>query len=567
MFDLDKIDQCFPKKSYRPQQRECIEYIVNQFNSDKKTVVLECPTGSGKSAIAMTIANMVSSSYYLTSSKQLQDQLLDDYDDIVVLKGRNAYPCTYWSRRYSILRDRKMMTSNELATIISQNPTCDNGYCKRGLRGDEHTGKASCKQCFTSNGQLPGELTELPLGMTHSACPYFEKLFDAVKARKVVMNFNNFVAQTSIQRFGVRDLLIIDEAHNQESILMDLVSATLSDYRLKKFNIKIPEYDTVAKYIKWVNDNKIRDLLVTVCEELKCSGVSTYNEIDSITNMIKSYDSVINKIDNNTYGDEWIVQYEDLGTYRKVIFKPVYVQNYANDILYKYANKVLMLSATILDGNVFCNSLGIERYDAALKRIGNNFPVENRLIHFDPVCKLTGGKTQSAVWMPKVIKKVNELVRKYKGKKGIIHTHNFAIHKALLEGCDSDVRCRFLDQNNFSDKTDMLAYHAKCDDTVIVAPAMHEGLDLKDDLSRFQIIAKIPYPNFYSDKQLARRKELDPKYYDWLTALKLVQSVGRSIRSNTDYADTYIIDESFKDVMKYNSSMFPKWFKEAIRGL
>jgi Rad3-related DNA helicase len=29
--------------------------------------------------------------------------------------------------------------------------------------------------------------------------------------------------------------------------------------------------------------------------------------------------------------------------------------------------------------------------------------------------------------------------------------------------------------------------------TVLISPSLHLGLDLKDDLSRFQIITKVPY--------------------------------------------------------------------------
>ena len=113
-------------------------------------------------------------------------------------------------------------------------------------------------------------------------------------------------------------------------------------------------------------------------------------------------------------------------------------------------------------------------------------------------------------------------------------------------------------------KEEMLAEHARRPNGIIVAPAMHEGLDLKGDLSRFQIIAKVPYPNFFDDKQLARRVELDRRYLVWLVALKLVQSYGRSIRSAEDWAHTYIIDGAIDRFLKEADKMLPPWFKEAI---
>jgi Rad3-related DNA helicase len=94
---------------------------------------------------------------------------------------------------------------------------------------------------------------------------------------------------------------------------------------------------------------------------------------------------------------------------------------------------------------------------------------------------------------------------------------------------------------------------------------MHEGLDLVGDLSRVQLICKIPWPNFFENKQLARRVELDRRYLIWITALKLLQSSGRSVRSETDWAHTYVLDGGFEDFIQDAGSMIPKWFLEAIQ--
>jgi Rad3-related DNA helicase len=39
-----------------------------------------------------------------------------------------------------------------------------------------------------------------------------------------------------------------------------------------------------------------------------------------------------------------------------------------------------------------------------------------------------------------------------------------------------------------------------------------------------------------TDKVIKERMNLDQKWYGWLTALKMVQSIGRSVRSKTDWA-------------------------------
>ena len=43
---------------------------------------------------------------------------------------------------------------------------------------------------------------------------------------------------------------------------------------------------------------------------------------------------------------------------------------------------------------------------------------------------------------------------------------------------------------------------------VLISPSLHIGLDLKDDLSRFQIITKVPYPN-KSDRWTNAKRKVD----------------------------------------------------------
>jgi Rad3-related DNA helicase len=100
--------------------------------------------------------------------------------------------------------------------------------------------------------------------------------------------------------------------------------------------------------------------------------------------------------------------------------------------------------------------------------------------------------------------------------------------------------------------------------TILLSPSMAEGVDLKDDSSRFQIICKIPYP-FLGDKLVKKRMNKWKWWYPLQTAKKIVQSVGRSIRNESDYADTYILDADWIKFFSRNKSLFPPEFKNSIR--
>jgi Rad3-related DNA helicase len=87
-------------------------------------------------------------------------------------------------------------------------------------------------------------------------------------------------------------------------------------------------------------------------------------------------------------------------------------------------------------------------------------------------------------------------------------------------------------------------------------------VDLKHDISRFQIVPKVPYLSLGS-KAIQYKREQDPRWYDWRTAIRLIQSFGRSVRADDDYARTYIVDGSFQDLWNRVGGMIPEYIEEA----
>ena len=99
--------------------------------------------------------------------------------------------------------------------------------------------------------------------------------------------------------------------------------------------------------------------------------------------------------------------------------------------------------------------------------------------------------------------------------------------------------------------------------TVILSPSMTEGVDLSGDISRFQILCKIPYP-YLGDKLVSKRMNKWPWWYPLQTTKTIVQSVGRSVRNEEDFAVTYILDSDWEFFYKINRSLFPNDFKSCI---
>src|SRR5437899_33634 len=90
----------FPLAKMRPGQEEALEAIERAYREGKRGIIIEAPTGSGKSAIAIAAAGWAvqlgvgkgesPGAYILTPQKQLQDQYMRDFErgGLVQLKGR-----------------------------------------------------------------------------------------------------------------------------------------------------------------------------------------------------------------------------------------------------------------------------------------------------------------------------------------------------------------------------------------------------------------------------------------------------------------------------------------------
>jgi len=535
--------ECFPYPEFRNNQAETIDNILKQ-SGDKKYVIIEAPTGSGKSAIGYTVGTYLNDYYYITAQKILQSQLSADFGEdgvwadepMVELKGRNAYECIFYKKATTqggLETTKEKM--DEYRRKAEEYIDCSVGECKKHR-------KSKFKYC-------------------EKECPYYIQFNAATRARAVLMNFHSFLFQTEFvkTKWPKKELLIIDEAHNAEQVLMDFISFSFADL---SYDFKIPKLDTAEEYYMFFEDIELSEIIDSNLREVIQEG-DTKKEEYWIQQRTK-YKQFAQSISSH----EWIPRWEEKEIskggkkYRVVELKPLYISDFAYSLLFCKAEKVLLMSATILDVNIMCRSLGIPRSQVYAKRLGSDFPVENRPIYYQP-CGSMSFKTKNAT-LPRIMKEIEKLIEKHSDERGIIHTHNFEIAKYIQTNGSRDLKHRIFMQTEYSSKDIMLEQHAKSDNGIIIAPAMHEGLDLKNDLARFQIICKVPYPGIGDNPQLKMRMDIDNNYYQYLTALKLVQSYGRAIRSNKDWAKTYILDENFRTFYERSARMLPSWFKEAI---
>jgi Rad3-related DNA helicase len=252
----------------------------------------------------------------------------------------------------------------------------------------------------------------------------------------------------------------------------------------------------------------------------------------------------------------WVVDGADGG----ITFKPLNIDVYAKDRLFKYADVCLFMSATILDQDLFCKWLGINPEEVYYLSIKSAFPASERPVHL----KTVGPMSQRAIkrTAPKTIPILEKIIEHHKYEKGLIHTHNYKCQQYIMKHIKDK---RLIDHKSTDREYKLRLFEKSKDPLVLVSPSMSEGVDLPYEKCQFQVIYKIPFP-YLGDQQIKNRKAQDPKWYAYKTVMTLVQAYGRGMRAEDDYCETYILDSNIRMLMtgRMYRDLIPPFFKEAI---
>ena len=88
-----QVSKNFPFPQKRQRQDHILKEICDAFNSGYKRIILEAPTGFGKSPLAVSFALTLGTSYICTSTKDLQSKYANDFSYLKVAKGKSNFPC------------------------------------------------------------------------------------------------------------------------------------------------------------------------------------------------------------------------------------------------------------------------------------------------------------------------------------------------------------------------------------------------------------------------------------------------------------------------------------------
>lgn len=523
-----RIESEFPAETYRGAQRHALDDIRAAFEAGNDIVLVRAPTGSGKSLLARAIAGCARrageaepgqsiGAYYTTPQvSQLDDVATDPLlDDLSVIRGKGNYSC---------------VLPGETTTPVDRAP------CARETGFD----------CPVKH-----------------RCPYFSDRDLAANRPIAAMTLAYFMQTAGSEVFGQRDVLVIDEAHG------------LADWAEMYATIElgpdtVPVWDrTPAPEVTGVDGAiEYADTLASVCDrkrhELQREPELNATETaarDRLAELVGDLTWFVTDARDPESATTWITDQHG-GDGSALTIKPMNPERYLTHTVWDRAASFALLSATILNKDAFCRQTGLDPSRVALIDVEHTFPVENR-----PLFDVTQGKMtyeRRDETLPKIARLLVRLMQHHSGEKGIVHCHSYAIAEqleTLLSDFGVEERVR---SHEREDRDAVLSSWKRDTSTVLLSVKMEEALDLVDDLARWQVLCKAPFPNT-RDSRVASR--LDDGLWGWYYRNALgtvIQACGRVVRSPSDYGATYLADDSLLDLFERARSDVPPWFKAQI---
>lgn len=557
-----------PLFSYRPGQKEAVCDILYAWLHDADDIILDAPTGTGKSIIALSVAGVLNKyfhkeGYILISDLSLMEQYDKDltkyFPNWALLKGQQNYTCTQNGLPFT------------------------SGICQLN----------NCK----SYGDIAQKYSECS-----KSCEYIQLRQKAVSSPILVCTYSFWLLQQNYVKqrvenppFGDRDFIICDEAHKLQSIVQSHFSPKFGKEDFTKIlavknsidNARAgewKEYTDLRNEIFSETDNgKVIKLLNKYCALLSELTFKTENirrEIvkcaKDIGHMGKEDQAILracNFVDSHyeTFM-EYIDIIDNIGEYALVkndSEKDVITFNCLDEsyLMTKYfrsnCGKRMYMSATIGDPEAFSHDVAITGKKFYL-RMPSVFNYTMSPIFFVKDYELSYRKKEYS--LPYIIRMIDGALNMYKDYRGIIQTGSYAFAKALKDGLSKENAKRIILYEDSTSKSESLELYKLSENRVLVGPSLVEGLSFDDDLCRFQIIMKVPYPSL-TDKFISAKMNYDKQWYSNTTAISILQGVGRGVRNMNDWCVTFIVDGCFLRLFQMSYKMFPPEFCQRIKVL
>lgn len=525
----------------RQAQVDALNFIYDAIVTGYEDIVIAAPTGIGKTGIGaafsfwantLKVDGWASGSYYLVTQKMLQEQLERDFSRFTNfyerlsggLKSAADYPCDTF------------------------------GTC--GIGGLQQNSPIKCRKRSSSNRQ----------------CPYLTAKLRFDQSAMAVTNYPYiFTEHTHVKKLPGRVGLVADECHTLERQITSFIEVTVDDESLQRWAPqlkRLTKMDTLPEFKDWLSTRYVDaltsrlEMLTQQLAEESYAKKSTIQEHTSLDNHLKRTQTFCARLESDSSG--WIYWQESDKDRLKSIAKPISAAPYVSELIGEMAAVRLYMSAYPGPKSTFCRNLGLDPKATAWLELDSPFPAENRPVNIFDVGSM--GRRDQERTLPALMKAISIILDGHADEKGIVHCNSYSLGKQIYDFIRAGKHAaRVIFPVNADQRRNAMQTHRSSKvATVIISPSMAEGYSFDDDLARFQIIAKVPYP-YLGDKQVAARKEQDPDWYIMHTVMTILQACGRVVRSETDFGSTYILDSDFRRLLDNHPQFFPDWFTKSFK--
>ena len=497
----------------------------------------------------------------VTASKHLQTQYAEDFEILMPVKGKSNFPC------YKTM-NQKEINLQESEEAMRQGITCDKGECEEKdkdgkIRNCEFKPYIRDFEAKANAGSTFGELV----------CPYYEQKFAALISKHSLWNYHSYfqIIKYNQRTYGdylKRGVSIFDEAHSIEDQIIQFIGIDITEKYVTECGISIESYDLsdIKMIIRLLDD--MVDYYAREEKEIRESRAFQLNpDYERISRLDQNFQRFMKaKIEIESKPENFIINKPFFvgEKFKSITIKPLDISQYVQQFFVTPFQ--IFMSATI-DKESFCENMGIPPDQVAMVDTPHSpFPVENRKIEFLNIAGLaynTSRETEN-----KVISKIDEILSKHKEERGLILTSSKARCTNITASLspENKKRIRICHARNKDGKTqdDVIKEHSESKNGVLLSSSLWQGVDLKDDLSRFQIIAKVPYAN-HTERWVAAKRKRYSRWYTSQTLIKLLQGFGRSIRNEKDWAITYVLDSAVQRLLMESRSMVPKAYYDVLK--
>lgn len=518
----------------RDNQLQIISDIVSAYvDSKKKNVILCAGTGIGKSIIAAVVAEVLKNlnstnlaAIYMSSTNSLVDQYTDSFsklhdDKFFRIKGANTYPCNYFR-----------------------------------MKGNQF---ASGEDCVKS------ELTDVETNKYCAGCTYISSRQMVNKTENLITNYAYFmISKLKSDHLEERPLQVFDEAHLLNDVYCSQVAIEVSVESIEKLCKDLGELNGKL-------DNEQADLVMfkseisagrikanNYKEKMKALGLIYIAVTTKCTSLAALIPDLKAKVKTRKIGMRFARlagmiggffehQYEHVfdDTIKNTIsIKPIFVSDMMHLLLGKYN---LFMTAT-LSPDFAETTMKLDPAQTAYITADEIFPAENKPIFFLGKENLNYQKMSDPQTFKDMAKVVEYIVSHHAKEKGIIIVPSFYAAKSLSAAIPKSVKL-FQHTQGTNVAVHVEAFKKWSGPSVLISPSIFEGLDFKDDESRYQIIVKTPYPSL-GDVRIKYIADYYGGMYREMTLYKILQGIGRSVRSKEDYAVTYCLDKATETLFK-----------------